>query len=144
MRAVVHNKSNLAPAGVSLAFELDPITGFRWVGDYDITIDELLGGKKQQPESQLSKARRFIESSLLNGAVSAIDMEQMAKEQDISIKTLHRAKTELGVISNKRGGQWFWELPIEVEFTEINQDSQDSQHGQDNYMTTLTILEKAG
>jgi len=64
----------------------------------------------------------------------------MAREQGISLKTLHRAKSDLGVISIKRGGQWYWELPIEVEFTEINQDSQDGQHSHDSCMTALTIL----
>jgi len=88
----------------------------------------------------LSKARRLIETSLIAGAVPAVDIEQMAQEQGISSKTLHRAKSELGVISIKRGGQWYWEIPIEVEFTELYQDSQDGQHGQVTHTTTLTIL----
>ena len=140
LRAVVHNKSNLAPAGASLAFELDPVHGFRWLGDYDISIEELLCGKKQQPESQFSKAVRLIKSMLINGEVAATDVEQMAKEQGISSKTLYRAKAELGVLSVKRGGQWFWDLPIEVEFTEVDQDGQDSQDGQNPHMTILTML----
>jgi len=91
MRAVAHGKSNLAPPGPSLAFGLDPIGGFSWLGEHDITIDELLGNKKQQPEGQFSKARRLIETALANGPVPAVDMMQMAEEQGISAKTLHRA-----------------------------------------------------
>jgi hypothetical protein len=141
MGAIVHNKSNLSPAGPPIAFVLDPVSGFRWEGCYDITIEELLGGKKAQPESQFAKARRLIESALVNGAVSAADMEQMAEEEGISSKTMHRAKSALGVISTKRGGAWYWELPIDVNYTEVGQE--DSQHGQDgqcSQVTALTIL----
>ena len=130
MRALCHNKSNLAPAGVSQAFALDPVCGFTWLGEYDINIDEILGGVKK-PESQFAKARRLIESSLANGPVPAADMEQMAEEQGISPKTLNRAKSALGVISAKRGGKWYWVLPIEAEFSEVSQDGQDGQHGHD-------------
>jgi hypothetical protein len=45
---------------------------------------------------------------------------QRAEEQGISPKTLNRAKEGLGVISVKRGAQWYWELPIEVVYTEVN------------------------
>ncbi len=136
MRALVHNKSNLAPPGVPLAFGLDANSGFTWLGDYDITIEELLQGKKQQPENQFGKARRLIENALQNGPVATVDMEQMAEEQGISMKTFHRAKSSLGVLSVKRGDGWYWELPIEVAFTECGVDSQD---GQIPGVSTLTV-----
>jgi hypothetical protein len=130
MRAIVHNKSNLSPAGSPQAFELDPLGGFTWVGDYDVTIDEMLNGVKK-PESQFAKARHLIETALAGGAVPAVDMEQMAEEQGISPKTLNRAKSALGVISVKHGMKWYWELPIEVVYTEVSQDGQDGQDRQD-------------
>lgn len=43
IRAVVQIKNNLAPFGHPKAFELEE-GGFRWLGDYKITADELLGG----------------------------------------------------------------------------------------------------
>lgn len=154
MRAIVHNKSNLAPQGASLAFGLDPAGGFTWLGEYDITIDELLNGKRK-PESQFARARRLIESALANGPVLSADMMQVAEEQGISAKTLNRAKDALGVISIKRGERWYWELPIEVEYTVVDQDGQHGQDGQDcqsdeccdghgasmTNMTTLTIFQ---
>ena len=42
-RAVVQIKNNLAAFGHSKAFELTE-EGFHWLGDYEITADELLGG----------------------------------------------------------------------------------------------------
>ena len=154
MRAIVHSKSNLAPMGASLAFKLDPVSGFSWQGEYDITLDEMLYNKKK-PDSQLAKARRLLETELAYGEIAAVEIMQMAEEQDISAKTLNRAKSALGVISMKRGGQWFWVLPIEAEYTVVEQDSQDTQDGQaDNYydgqenavtnMTALTIFNESG
>ena len=127
IRAIVHNKSNLAPAGKPQAFSFDSVSGFSWMGDCDITIEELLGSKRK-PESRFAKARRFIETILADGPVLAVDVFEKAEEQDISVSTLNRAKEALGAISVKQGEQWFWVLPIEVEYAEVNQHSQDSQN----------------
>lgn len=140
LRAVVHNKSNLAPPGVSIAFSLDPVSGFSWQGEYDISIDELLSGKRQSPENQFTKSCRFIKTILSGGAVAATDIMEQAEEQGISPKTLNRAKSALGAISVKRVDGWYWEMPIEVEYSEVVQDGQDNQDGQHSHMTTLTIL----
>ena len=43
LRAVVQIKNNLAAFGHSKAFHLTE-TGFEWIGDYEITADEVLGG----------------------------------------------------------------------------------------------------
>ena len=45
IRVMAHLKNSLAPEGKSIGFELDEITGFRWIGYYDITADELLNDK---------------------------------------------------------------------------------------------------
>jgi hypothetical protein len=92
----------------------------------------MLNGVKK-PESQFAKARRLIKTELARGPIPAADMEQMAEEQGISPKTIQRAKSALGVISVKHGGRWYWEIPIEVEYTEVSQDGQGGQHGQDGH-----------
>ena len=130
IRVVVHNKSNLAPPGASLAFELDPISGFQWRGECDVSIDDLLSGRKQPQESQFAKARRLIENKLADGAVLSADMFQIAEEQGISAKTLNRAKNALGVISIKRHDRWYWELPIDVVFTQNSDETRYSHEGQ--------------
>jgi hypothetical protein len=153
MRVIVNNKNNLSPAGPPQAFGLDPSGGFCWLGDYDISIDELLSSVKP-PESQFAKARRLIETVLAHGAVAAVDIMQAAEKQGISLKTLTRAKDALNVVSVKRGVKWYWELPVDVEYTVVEEDGQhgqDSQDGQDDAgqdgqdspmtnMTTLTSL----
>ena len=141
IRAIVHNKSNLAPHGASQTFGFDPVGGFCWLGEYDITIDEILGGTAKVPKDQLSRACNLIKTTLAYGPVAAVDIMLKAEEQGISEKTLKRAKSALGVISIKRGGQWFWDMPIEVEFTEAGQ-KEGQEEGQEGHapMTSLTLL----
>ena len=144
IRAIVHNKSNLAPTGKSQAFSIDLVSGFTWRGDCDTTIDEVLGNKRK-PESQFAKARQFVEITLANGPVLAIEIMEMAEEQGISLKTLNRAKDALGAMSVKQGAQWYWILPVDVEYTEVSQDGQDSQQGQsrsqdEGHNTSMTTL----
>ena len=139
MRAMVHGKSNLAPPGVSQAFGLDPANGFCWLGEYDISIDDLMSGRRSTPENQFSRAQRLIESALAGEPIAAVEIMQMAEEQGISAKTLNRAKSALGVQSVKRCGKWFWELPIEVPFTECPSE-EDGQDGHVSPATALTIL----
>ena len=40
-RVIVHEKSSLAPPGQSLAFSLGDEKGFRWIGAYDISAEDL-------------------------------------------------------------------------------------------------------
>lgn len=48
---------------------------------------------------------------LLTDNVPAEDVLSRAKAMGISERTLMIAKKNLGVISEKRGGQWYWRLP---------------------------------
>jgi hypothetical protein len=111
----VHLDATSRCPGESLAFGLDLVSGFCWLGKYPITLDELLDSKPQK-ESQFAKARRLLETELAHGEVAAVEIMERAEEQGINAKTLNRAKSVLGVISVKRGAQWFWTIPIEVVY----------------------------
>ena len=68
MRILTHEKSSLAPPGASLAFSLGDEGGFRWVGEYDITADEMLSGIEPQRETKTQQAKDLI-CALLAGIV---------------------------------------------------------------------------
>jgi RecA-family ATPase len=111
MRAVVQGKSNLAAPGAPMAFGLDAAGVLTWLGEYEITLDELLAGKSSEhSESRLGQAMRFIKDELAQGEVSAAEMIYRATESGIPKMTLDRAKQTLGVKSVKRQNQWFWTL----------------------------------
>ena len=44
VRVIAQDKSSLAPEGGSVAFELDKEAGFRWLGEYEMSVDKLLCG----------------------------------------------------------------------------------------------------
>ena len=48
---------------------------------------------------------------LLADCVPAEDVLGRAKAMGISERTLMIAKKNLGITSEKRGGQWYWRLP---------------------------------
>ena len=67
MRVIVHDKSSLAPEGKPVAFCLDPETGFSWIGEYDITADELLSGAGGNTATKTEQAERLILDLLADG-----------------------------------------------------------------------------
>ena len=60
VRVIVHDKSSLAPEGKPVAFCLDPKTGFSWIGEYDITADELLSGAGGNTATKTEQAEKMI------------------------------------------------------------------------------------
>lgn len=107
LRAFAQGKSNLAPEGASIAFELLPDKPFRWVGKYDVTVDMLMNGY-QDARSVYDRAESLISDLLSGGPVSATEIYDAAKEQGISPRTLNKAKSNLGIGSRKDGNQWLW------------------------------------
>ena len=97
MRILTHEKSSLAPPGVSLAFSLGDEGGFRWVGEYDITADEMLSGIEPQRETKTQQAKDLICALLAGGKqVLSEDIDKAALERDIPGRTVRDAKRELG------------------------------------------------
>ena len=97
MRILTHEKSSLAPTGVSLAFSLGDEGGFRWVGEYDITADEMLSGIEPQRETKTQQAKDLICTLLAGGKqVLSEDIDKAALERGIPGRTVRDAKRELG------------------------------------------------
>ncbi|MHA9740122.1 AAA family ATPase [Robinsoniella peoriensis] len=108
IRVVAQIKNNLAEEGKPVAFERYK-DGFRWIGRYDITIDELLGGYSKS--NKLQQAKQYIQG--LYGTVKAIsskEIERKAKAMGISKRTLDMAKYELQIPSKREGDGWYWDL----------------------------------
>jgi hypothetical protein len=108
---VAQDKNSLAPEGPSIAFELSPEHGFQWKGLCEATVEDILSGsgkvqtKTMQMEDELRR--------MLTESVPADEVVEHAKSMGVSERTLMIAKKNLGVISEKRGTQWYWRLPEE-------------------------------
>lgn len=112
IRAMVQIKNNLAEFGHAKAFRLSE-EGFRWLGDYEITADEILGGyapkinKLEQAKDLLRELSKELEK------VESNSIYDMAKEQNISKRTLENAKREMGIRAKRENGSWYWPLDRE-------------------------------
>lgn len=109
IRVVCHVKSSLAPEGKSVAFRLDKDTGFEWIGEYDISADDLLSGDNRG--QKIHEAKEFLKEILVSGSVAQTKVAEEAESRGIKKKTLWNAKKELEIESVKIGNQWFWMLP---------------------------------
>ena len=110
VRVIVHDKSSLAPEGKPVAFCLDPETGFSWIGEYDITADELLSGAGGNTATKTEQAEKLILDLLADGKELANeDIVKAAAEAGISERTVQNAKRNMGSILGARrvGGQWY-------------------------------------
>ena len=103
MRILTHEKSSLAPPGASLAFSLGDEGGFRWVGEYDITADEMLSGIEPQRETKTQQAKDLI-CALLAGGKQALseDIDKAALERGIPGQNRPGCKTGTGRCPEKQ------------------------------------------
>ena len=113
VRVMVQDKSSLAPEGEPIAFELDRENGFRWLGHYDISVDDLLSGITREKKSE--QAENLILEYLSKGKYPQQALLKKAQAAGISKRVLDEAKKALNVQSVKEGSQWYWQLPEKTE-----------------------------
>ena len=118
-RAVVHIKSNLAPKGAAALFDLNPDEGFIWRGfDANLSEEDVMSYKSQKSwhsGGALQSAKDFLLAEIEKGNTPSKSITNRASQIGIASATLNRAKKELGIISRKRGDEWFFTLPDKTE-----------------------------
>lgn len=110
-RVIVHEKSSLAPPGQSWAFSLGDEKGFRWIGAYDISAEDLLaGGEGNKTELKQEQAVKLIDEFLSEGRkVSIAEINKEAAERGISERTVRLARNSMGdkIASERQGKDWW-------------------------------------
>jgi putative DNA primase/helicase len=80
----------------------------------DVTANDAMRAADSVGSSLKREAREFLTDRLTRGPAKADDLFEEAKQEGISVKTLRRAKKDLGVVSRKQAGvmdgEWFWSL----------------------------------
>ena len=119
-RALVHIKSNLAPTGASIGYELKD-GGFFWTGESNLTAAQILAADNSTGASELDEAIEFLKKELAKGPVLAKDVYRDAQDMGIAKRTLERAKSQAGIIARRQGekgkrgsGVWYWQLPADL------------------------------
>lgn len=108
-RVMLQIKNNLAPEGKAYVFELNPDYGFRWIGQEEYEVEDLLA-HKTKTESKLDKAKDYLRL-LLNGTdMACADIFDKMRANGIGKRTVEQAKKDMGIISYKLGDKWYWQL----------------------------------
>ena len=108
-RVMLQIKNNLAPEGKAYVFELNPDYGFRWIGQEEYEVEDLLA-HKTKTESKLDKAKDYLRL-LLNGTdMACADILDKMRANGIGKRTVEQAKKDMGIISYKLGDKWYWQL----------------------------------
>ncbi len=122
LRVLSSSKCNIGRKSSSLAFRIveddaNPEVGVvEWMGEIDLTADDLVGYGKPTNEREIDVAIAFLLGLLAGGPIKSTDVIERARKVRISKRTLDRAKYKLGVRSRKNGSQWYWELPTEPDY----------------------------
>lgn len=77
--------------------------------DRDLSVDDVLSGSGKLQTKTLQMEEEL--ERMLREAATAEAVLNRAKELGVSERTLMTAKKNLGIVSEKRGSQWYWMLP---------------------------------
>lgn len=130
IRALVHVKNNLAAAPPALLYRIvskdvffdkdsaatQSVAGIDWVGvDDKIQADDLLARRQgREDRSKLEEAKEFLKQFLASGPVEHKTVRSAAKRLGIAVRTLERARLQVGwtsIVGNLHaGGTAIWGL----------------------------------
>ena len=139
---LIPTKHNLTRPGKSLWFEIDEKGRFDWQGEWHGDAEQLLGDHAEPKDNRIQEAKDFLLEVLADGSVPSDEIKEQAKEQGLAVKTLFRAKGELGIKARKKGyedGKWYWELQ-----TDHNQDIGGSHTLNDDHIRQNNNLTEDG
>ena len=137
-RAIVHIKSNLAPLGEAIGYELKE-GQFYWIGKSNLTAERILAASSGSQEANaLSEAENFLKEILAEGPIYSNEVKKQAKEAGISERTLWRAKDSLKVKASNQGNSWYWHMPDK----DVCQSSARSAKEEDIWQTSQVDTDK--
>ena len=113
-RYLVQVKSNLAPTGSAILFEVSE-KGVDFISEMEMTAAEAfqsLVPKIGRPNDKEVKAKAFLMEMLKDGEMLSSDCEERLEAAGFKKSTIKKAKKNAGVISRKKGFLWYWSLPM--------------------------------
>ena len=113
-RYMVQVKSNLAPTGSAILFEVAE-KGVDFISEMEMTAEEAfqsLAPKMGRPNDKEIKTKEFLLEMLKDGEMLSSDCEERLEAAGFKKSTIKKAKKKAGVISRKQGFLWYWSLPM--------------------------------
>ena len=115
-RYLVQVKSNLAPMGSAILFEVAD-KGVNFLDELELSAEDAFAASAPRlgrPNDRETAAMDFIRGLLSDGRRSATECEAKLEAAGFKKSTYKKSKKKAGVHSVKEGFSWFWTLP-EVE-----------------------------
>lgn len=115
-RYLVQVKSNLAPMGSAILFEVAD-KGVNFLDELELSAEDAFSASAPRlgrPNAREEAATDFIRSLLAGGRQLASDCEAKLEAAGFKKSTYKKSKKKAGVCSVKDGFLWYWTLP-EVE-----------------------------
>lgn len=128
-RILAHVKCNVGPRQRSLAYTVEPRVIDSATGPIETSVvvrqgyadasanDLTSGPTSASAATARTEAKDFLLAELANGPQPSIDIQKRAEDAGISIATLKRAKSQLGIRAVKVGAAWTWQLAHTKETT---------------------------
>lgn len=115
-RVLATNKCNLAKHPQSLRLSIEDAGDaslVRWGDSCDLSAGDLLKAGKSDGGGKLDVAKEIIADILGHGPCGSNEVEEACTDAGVSRSTFHRARKDLGVVSEKTDfdGQWLMTLP---------------------------------
>ena len=91
---------------------------FHWLGESNVTAEQLSGPVEHGDSGKLKDAKEFVTEALGDGEMDSKELQKEATAQGISNPTLKRAKKELGVVNRRvqntdgKGGIERWRVGL--------------------------------
>ena len=115
-RILAHVKSNLAPLGESILFNIEKGSNITWLRKSKLTAEQVLSGNIEEVQSKEERAISVLYDLLTEEReVSAEQVKEYFEKLGVSIRTLNRAKAKLGIKSTRKDGSWYWSLGDKYE-----------------------------
>ncbi len=111
VRAIAHGKANFCELGATQSFRLSKTDGFQWLGECDVTPDDILSfsaSRFRDDRSRIEEATDFLLELLADDEIPASEAIEQADELGISRKTLERARKAADIRSKRMDGHWIW------------------------------------
>lgn len=115
IRYIRHIKSSLSGLGPELMFTIDRDGRFKWINEQSIVpyvavsstdMENVSGGK-------IETAANLIIQLLSQGPQKATQVTELITNTGISGRTVNQAKRQIGIVSSRKNGQWYWSLPTQ-------------------------------
>lgn len=111
-RYLVQVKSNLAPTGSAILFEVAD-KGVNFLDELELTAEDAfkeIAPRMGRPNEREEAAAEFIRELLSDGSRSAVECEAKLEAAGFKKSTYKKAKKKIGVHSVKDGFSWYWSL----------------------------------